>query len=167
MGRRIGILKGARKKIKRKWALFVLVKWVSEVARLIHTYRVRGRLALLARLHLRAQRRIAFKYHTKSVIYIRPIEQILKVIYTEFLFDWSRLQIMNKIAYEMSRPRVRGYTVVWGARGAGAGGLIAGKYSAVGLSPPDTVCPRVETSNFIVLLIYYKRWVCAHSLSHN
>lgn len=103
-----------------------------------HTYRVRGRLALLARLY-RHKDTSHLNITLKASIYIRPIEQILKVIYTETLFDWSRLQIMNKIAYEMSRPRVRGCTVVWAGWGRCAGGFIAGKYLAsipLDTSPP-------------------------------
>lgn len=140
-----------------------------------HTYRVRGRLALLARLY-RHKDTSHLNITLKASIYIRPIEQILKVIYTETLFDWSRLQIMNKIAYEMSRPRVRGCTVVWAGWGRCAGGFIAGKYLAsipLDTSPPliRPICPCVDTSNFICAFdLCSSRYVerfCSHTLTLN
>lgn len=118
---------------------------------------VRGRLALLARLYCVFKDTSHLNITLKASIYIRPIEQILKVIYTETLFDWSRLQIMNKIAYQMSKPRVRGCTVVWAGRGRRAGGFITGKYLAS--IPLDTsplirpICPVWIRQNSFALLI--------------
>lgn len=123
-----------------------------------HTYRVRRRQALLARLY-RHKDTSHLNITLKASIYIRPIEQILKVIYTETLFDWSRLQIMNKIAYEMSRPRVRGCTVVWAGWGRCASGFIAGKY--LPSIPLDTSPPLIRYAPVWIRQNSFALLICA------